>query len=77
MIMLGCTHKGALLACFFTLLGNYGCNCMVIVYNMFIWHFLDNSLQIQSRVIMLDSFVIFFTYLSILGYLKVYHYRSQ
>lgn len=36
---------------------------------------LDNALQIQSRVIMLDSFVVFFTYLSILGYLKVYHCR--
>jgi dolichyl-phosphate-mannose-protein mannosyltransferase len=57
MIQLGFTHRGALLACFFTLF--------------------DNSLQTQSRVIMLDSFVVLFTYMSIMGYLKVYHYRSQ
>jgi len=38
---------------------------------------LDNSLVIQSRVIMLDSFVIFLTYLAILCYLKFYHHRQQ
>jgi dolichyl-phosphate-mannose-protein mannosyltransferase len=38
---------------------------------------LDNSLIIQSRVIMLDSFVIFLSYLSILCYLKFYHLRHK
>ena len=37
----------------------------------------DNSLVIQSRVIMLDAFVIFLSYFSILCYLKFYHLRHQ
>lgn len=42
-----------------------------------IFTILDNSLVIQSRVIMLDSFLILFTYLSILCYLKFYHIRDR
>lgn len=42
-----------------------------------IFTILDNSLVIQSRVIMLDSCVIFLTYLSILCYLKFYHCRNK
>ena len=38
---------------------------------------IDNSLQIQSRVIMLDAFVVLFTYLSLMCYLKVYRCRAQ
>ncbi len=37
----------------------------------------DNSLVIQSRVIMLDSFLILFTYTSILCYLRFYHQRHR
>ncbi|XP_064395458.1 protein O-mannosyl-transferase 1-like isoform X2 [Halichondria panicea] len=35
----------------------------------------ENSLVLQSRVIMLDSFLILFTYLSLLCFLKFYHQR--
>ncbi len=37
----------------------------------------DNSLVLQSRVVMLDSLVILFTLVSILAYLKFYHQRHR
>ena len=37
----------------------------------------DNALVTQSRVIMLDSILIFFTFASILAYLKFYRHRPH
>ena len=37
----------------------------------------DNALVVQSRVIMLDSILIFLTFASILAYLKFYQHRPH
>ena len=85
MVELGFSHRAAFLASLFTILGIYNtCGTLCIIYCCIIFLYLwfnsflpDNSLVIQSRVIMLDAFVIFLSYFSILCYLKFYHLRHR
>lgn len=80
MIEMGFSSRVAFLAGVFTILGGFmrsWFNAMIYYRPLPSPHPSDNSLVIQSRVIMLDSFVIFLTYLSILCYLKFYHCRNK
>ena len=83
MLELGFSHRGAFMASLFTVFGES--LTIICLHTLMIkshdhhWPLLppDNSLVIQSRVIMLDAFLIFFTYLSVLCFLKFYHKRLR
>ena len=85
MLELGFSHRAAILASFFTIFGKLIQEIIFLctqfqsppLHTLSLPGSLDNSLVIQSRVIMLDSFLIFFTYLSILCFLKFYHKRHR